>query len=104
MAMPMRIERSELEAKLQARRSLPAPGERARLRKAAGLAQDDIARSVGVTRSAVSRWEAGCREPRGRTLVAYVEVLELLRVSGEIAPTPDARTAPGHGWSDGGRV
>lgn len=39
-------------------------GRLRRVREAAGLTQADIARAVGTTASAVSRWEAGRRRPR----------------------------------------
>jgi DNA-binding transcriptional regulator YiaG len=61
------------------RRRLPPPAERRARREGAGLSQADIARAVGVTPAAVSRWEAGTRRvPRGAVLRTYLEVLERL--------------------------
>ncbi len=41
-------------------------------RRAAGLTQTDLAKRVGSTQSAVSRWEAGRDDPRLTTLAAIV--------------------------------
>ncbi|MYV54782.1 helix-turn-helix transcriptional regulator, partial [Streptomyces sp. SID3212] len=43
---------------------LPEPEERKRLRKAAGLSQEQVARALDVRREAVTAWEAGRTEPR----------------------------------------
>jgi HTH-type transcriptional regulator/antitoxin MqsA len=61
----------------QARR-LPPPAARVALRKGAGLVQDDVARSLHVTRATVSRWESGERTPRGESLHRYIEILDRL--------------------------
>jgi transcriptional regulator with XRE-family HTH domain len=50
-------------------------GRSERLREAAGLTQADLARLVGVTAAAVSRWEAGLRTPRGTSAIAYAKAL-----------------------------
>lgn len=57
---------------------LPSPAERRRLRERAGVSQEDVARVVGVTREAVTRWESGLRTPRGQRLDQYVQVLHHL--------------------------
>jgi DNA-binding transcriptional regulator YiaG len=62
----------------RSRRSLPPPAVRRMLRQAGGLAQHDVAAALGVTDSAVSRWESGARTPRGEHLDAYIEVLAAL--------------------------
>ena len=60
------------------RRHLPDTEERRRLRIEAQLNLDDIAELVGVTASAVSRWERGTRTPTGSRRVAYVAILREL--------------------------
>jgi hypothetical protein len=44
----------------------------------AGLSQFDVARVIGVTREAVSYWEAGYRTPRPAHAVAYQALLNRL--------------------------
>ena len=61
------------------RRRLPAPSVARLIREAADVSQARLAREIGVDRVTVSRWEAGTRHPRGDTLVAYSDVLVLLR-------------------------
>lgn len=63
------------------RELLPSPAKRRRLRERAGVSQEDVALSVGVTREAVTRWEAGTRTPRGRILDRYVAVLQHLKAA-----------------------
>ena len=64
---------------------LPPPEVRARLRKAAGLTQEEVAEVFGVTRVAFNRWETGTAKPRRRNLEAYVRLLK-----GWAAKHPDA--------------
>jgi DNA-binding transcriptional regulator YiaG len=71
----------DLIARVRARQRLPEPPLRRSVRESAGVSQGDLAKALGVTRSAVSRWEAGHREPRGEALVHYVDLLELLRAT-----------------------
>jgi DNA-binding transcriptional regulator YiaG len=53
-----------------------AQGGRARrLRQAAGVSQAEIARTVGVDPSCLSRWEAGRRRPGGDAAVRWALVL-----------------------------
>ncbi|MFD9984069.1 helix-turn-helix domain-containing protein [Streptomyces massasporeus] len=54
---------------------MPPPDVRARLRKADGLTQDEVADVFGVTRVAFHRWETGQAKPRRRHLEAYVRLL-----------------------------
>jgi DNA-binding transcriptional regulator YiaG len=69
----------EAVAKALARRGLPSPEERRRIRQGAGLSQGDIADALGVDWSTVSRWEAGVRDPDGANVGAYAELLDRLR-------------------------
>lgn len=50
-------------------------GGAANLRVAAGLSQGEVAAAVGVTTSAVSKWEAGQRIPRGEIAMRYARFL-----------------------------
>ncbi|HEY3715127.1 MAG TPA: helix-turn-helix transcriptional regulator [Jatrophihabitantaceae bacterium] len=63
----------------QARRLLPPPPDRRRIRLDAGASQAEVAAESGVNQSSVHRWELGTTTPRGSHLVAYVDVL--LRLS-----------------------
>ncbi|MEU3664015.1 MULTISPECIES: helix-turn-helix domain-containing protein [Streptomyces] len=54
---------------------MPPPDVRARLRKADGLTQDEVAEVFGVTRVAFHRWETGQAKPRRRHLEAYARLL-----------------------------
>ncbi len=54
---------------------LPAPEVRARLRKADGLTQQEVADVFGVTRVAFNRWEVGAAKPRRHHLEAYARLL-----------------------------
>jgi HTH-type transcriptional regulator/antitoxin MqsA len=55
---------------------LPSPEVRARLRKADGLTQEEVAEVFGVTRVAFNRWEVGAAKPRRRHLEAYIRLLQ----------------------------
>ncbi len=68
-----------LRRKRRARLGLPAPAARRALREEAGLSQQDLADALGVKRETISRWERDERHPRGRYLLAYVELLRELR-------------------------
>ncbi|MFJ3826036.1 helix-turn-helix domain-containing protein [Streptomyces nodosus] len=54
---------------------LPPPEVRARLRKASGLTQVEVAEAFGVHRMAFLRWENGQSEPRRRHRDAYLRLL-----------------------------
>jgi transcriptional regulator with XRE-family HTH domain len=64
---------------VRARQELPPPSARRAVRQAAGVSLADVADVVGVSRQAVGLWERGLRNPRGRNLVAYLNVLRMLR-------------------------
>ncbi|MET9913577.1 helix-turn-helix domain-containing protein [Streptomyces sp. NPDC006476] len=55
---------------------LPPPEVRARLRKASGLTQEEIADAFGVHRMAFLRWENGHSMPRPRHRAAYLRLLK----------------------------
>ncbi|MFB6437709.1 helix-turn-helix domain-containing protein [Streptomyces sp. NPDC056411] len=70
---------------------LPAPAERKRLREAAGLSQEQVAKALQARREAVGNWEAGRTEPRPPKRAAYARLLEGLaaRFSAPGASTSD---------------
>lgn len=69
---------SVLVDRMALRRRLPPPQMRRAMREAAGLSAAEVAAELGVTRQAISRWERGQREPRGRLLSEYVSVLDAI--------------------------
>jgi DNA-binding transcriptional regulator YiaG len=54
---------------------LPPVAERARLRRAIGLSQDDVAALLETNRPSVSAWERGKWEPRGAMHGKYLNLL-----------------------------
>ncbi|MFJ7630920.1 telomere-associated protein Tap [Streptomyces sp. NPDC097595] len=69
---------------------LPPPAERKRLREAAGLSQDQVAKALKSRRESVGNWESGRSEPRPPKRAAYARLLEGLavRYPGEEAAAP----------------
>lgn len=67
---------------------LPPPAERKRLREAAGLSQDQVAKALGSRRESVGNWESGRSEPRPPKRAAYARLLEGL--AARCAPEPVA--------------
>jgi DNA-binding transcriptional regulator YiaG len=67
---------SELLERVRARRRLPPAAERRRIRQAAGISQDDMARALGVSQMSIWRWERGTR-PREHE-AAYARLLDEL--------------------------
>lgn len=59
-------------------RRAAATGTARAIRETAGLSLAEVAREVGVTKAAVSRWETGKRVPRGEAAVAYARLLRAL--------------------------
>lgn len=47
-----------------------------RLREAAGLTQSELAKAAGVSRNAVSQWEAGVTQPSARRLMSVAKALK----------------------------
>jgi DNA-binding transcriptional regulator YiaG len=72
------METTPLRRLIAAKRDLPTPTERRRLRQHAGLSIREFANVLGVSASAVSRWETGEREPHGPFLHLYVDGLRAL--------------------------
>ncbi len=77
----------------QANGELPPPQERARLRRAAGLSQQQVAAALGLKRrETVADWESGRSEPRPPKRAAYLRLLDGLAAK---FPTPsDEQAAP----------
>ena len=67
----------ELLDHIRSRRTLPAPAERRRIREGAGVSQRALAKALGVSWTAVHRWEAGS-VPRTH-LDEYADALKRLR-------------------------
>jgi transcriptional regulator with XRE-family HTH domain len=72
---------SELLERLRARRELPLPAERRRLREAAGASLRDVAREFGVSATSVIRWERGASP--GPHTGAYARLLAEFRLLSE---------------------
>jgi transcriptional regulator with XRE-family HTH domain len=66
-------------SKARQRSNFPKPAQRRLLREQAGLTLRDVARPLGVSEAAVSRYETGLREPRGELRDQYLKILERLR-------------------------
>jgi DNA-binding transcriptional regulator YiaG len=67
----------ELLEQVRSRRELPRPDERRRIRTAAELSLRDVAAALGVSHTAVAKWEKGSK-PRERRL-AYARLLDELK-------------------------
>ncbi|MFJ5549824.1 telomere-associated protein Tap [Streptomyces sp. NPDC093225] len=78
-----------------AKDALPHPDERRRLREAAGLSQEQIAKALSVRRETVTSWEAGRTEPRPPKRAAYVRLLDGLSELHPIGPLDPADPAVG---------
>ncbi|MFJ4781477.1 telomere-associated protein Tap [Streptomyces sp. NPDC088762] len=73
---------------------LPHPDERKRLREAAGLSQDQIAKALAVRRETVTSWETGRTSPRPPKRAAYARLLEGLTSLHPPTPTTATPAAP----------
>jgi DNA-binding transcriptional regulator YiaG len=72
----------ELLERVRARRVLPAPAERRRIREAADVTQRELAKALGVPQTYVWRWEQGSKPRDHQHEVAYADLLnELKRVA-----------------------
>jgi DNA-binding transcriptional regulator YiaG len=57
---------------------MAATGEARRIRERSLLTQAEVGAALGVTSSAVARWEAGNRRPRGPVAERYGLLLDAL--------------------------
>lgn len=48
-----------------------------KLRIQAGMSQDSLARELGVSKSCISAWENGKRNPGGEHLLSYIKLFNL---------------------------
>ncbi|MGP3967690.1 telomere-associated protein Tap [Streptomyces sp. 6N223] len=85
-----------VDALLEQAAPLPGPGERKRLRTAAGLSRADVARALGVTAGTVAAWEreGDGTEPTKQRRAAYARLLEGLAARYP-APAHEARPDSG---------
>jgi transcriptional regulator with XRE-family HTH domain len=66
----------------QHRQSLPPPEARRLLRLMAGVTQQELADTLGISAASLCRYECGHRNPIGRIRLRYIQVCEeLARVS-----------------------
>jgi DNA-binding transcriptional regulator YiaG len=63
-------------------RRLTRTGEAREIRERARLSQQEIATALGVSVSAIHRWETNDRRPRGAAALRYAELLESLDTRG----------------------
>ncbi|MBT2608332.1 helix-turn-helix transcriptional regulator, partial [Streptomyces sp. ISL-87] len=77
-----------------AKDALPHPDERKRLREAAGLSQDQIAKALSVRRETITSWETGRTTPRPPKRAAYIRLLEGLATLHPTPPAPSGTPAP----------
>lgn len=94
--------------KVAAQDDLPSPEERKRLREAAGLSQEQIAKALESRRETIGNWESGQTEPRPPKRAAYARLLEGLAArfpatpaATTIAAAADANDAPAPAFSQG---
>ncbi|WP_107499747.1 helix-turn-helix domain-containing protein [Streptomyces sp. Ru71] len=78
-----------VDALLEGEPQLPPPGERSRLREAAGVTQARLAQVLQTTTQTVKNWEAGRSEPRPPRRQAYQRLLD-----GWAAKYPEAGPSP----------
>jgi transcriptional regulator with XRE-family HTH domain len=76
--------------------SLPPPAERVRLRTAAGLTVEEVARALKVRPATLRSWEEGTGQPKPEKLEPYRRLLEGLadRFAGPARAAADPQTPP----------
>lgn len=72
------MNRETLIERARARKTSPPPDQCRRIREEAGASLAEVGAVVGVSASAVWRWEHGLRHPAGDNLTRYVSLLEAL--------------------------
>ncbi|MGW1638519.1 helix-turn-helix domain-containing protein [Streptomyces lavendulae] len=77
---------SRQPVRVTAFRTLPAPGERRRLRELWGLTPQQVAVAFGVRAATVRSWEAGRTTPTGKRREAYRRFLEGLAQRADLQP------------------
>lgn len=75
MSIEQRVHQALSEAQQE---QLPAAATCRAIRLAAGLTQAELAEALRVSRSAVSRWESGRRQPQGQARAEYTSALAVL--------------------------
>ncbi|MFF5938902.1 telomere-associated protein Tap [Streptomyces sp. NPDC012508] len=87
---------SAIDALLEqvAQDDLPSPDERKRLREAAGLSQEQVAKALNSRRETIGNWETGATEPRPPKRAAYARLLEGLAARFPVPDTPTVPAAP----------
>jgi len=85
----MTAAQSELLERVRARRVLPIAAERRRIREAASVSQHELAKALGVSWTAIWRWEQGSRPREHRHEIAYADLLNELARLGAKGGDPD---------------
>ncbi|MFG2197101.1 helix-turn-helix domain-containing protein [Streptomyces sp. NPDC048639] len=78
---------------------LPSPAVRAKLRRAEGLTQQEVADAIGVGRVQVNRWEKGLAAPRQPHRDVYAELLKGLAEKHPTKAASDAEPSDMEGTS-----
>lgn len=79
------VELDKLRESVRARRSLPAPHERRRLRVCARLSRAELAEAIHVSEKTIARWERDERTPHGANAERYAAALHAIRAALEDA-------------------
>ena len=69
------MELDQVERLVAARKKIGSGVTAKQIRQAAGLTQTEVAEHIGITQTALSRLEAGTRQPRVDTLLRWAEAL-----------------------------
>lgn len=72
---------ARINSRMRLRSELPTPERRRSIREAVGISQQELADIVGVSRQAITTWEAGNRYPRKEQLARYIEALTALKAA-----------------------